>query len=151
MVLIAVGVGVYAATYAASGAGHPYTEISTCGANQVLQMNSAGNAWTCANLPAQTSLTGTLNGICMMVYKWKRTDGSFQTEDMNTKATFVSSECSVRAAPATCGGTSNYCTCPSGYTRQFIVTGAGVPQGGIETFSGGYYFRTIFTFTCVQN
>ena len=42
------GIGVYAATYSASGAGHPYTEISTCGANQILQMNSAGNAWTCA-------------------------------------------------------------------------------------------------------
>ena len=41
------GIGVYAATYSASGAGHPYTEISTCGANQILQMNSAGNAWTC--------------------------------------------------------------------------------------------------------
>jgi hypothetical protein len=48
-ILIAVGVGVYAATYTASGAGHPYTEISTCAANQSLKMNAAGNAWTCSD------------------------------------------------------------------------------------------------------
>jgi len=48
-VLIAVGVGVYAATYSSSGAGHPYTEISTCAADQILKMNSAGTDWTCAN------------------------------------------------------------------------------------------------------
>jgi hypothetical protein len=46
-ILAAVGVGIYAATYSPSGAGHPYTEISTCGANQILKMNSAGNAWEC--------------------------------------------------------------------------------------------------------
>jgi len=48
-ILAAIGVGVYAATYSPSGAGHPYTEISTCGANQILKMNSAGNAWICAS------------------------------------------------------------------------------------------------------
>jgi len=48
-ILIAVGVGVYAATYTASGAGHPYTEISTCAANQSLRMNAAGTAWECAS------------------------------------------------------------------------------------------------------
>ncbi len=47
-VLIAVAIGVYAATYSPSGAGHPYTEISTCGANEILKMNSAGNAWECS-------------------------------------------------------------------------------------------------------
>ena len=46
-ILAVIGVSVYAATYTASGAGHPYTEISACGANQVLQMNAAGDAWTC--------------------------------------------------------------------------------------------------------
>jgi len=46
-ILIAVGVGVYAATYTASGAGHPYTEISTCATNQTLKMNADGTAWTC--------------------------------------------------------------------------------------------------------
>ena len=51
-ILITVGIGVYAATYTASGAGHPYTEISTCGANQILKMNAAGNAWSCADMPA---------------------------------------------------------------------------------------------------
>ena len=29
-ILVLIGVGVYAATYTPSGAGHPYTEISTC-------------------------------------------------------------------------------------------------------------------------
>jgi hypothetical protein len=48
-ILVAVGVGIYAATYSPSGAGHPYTEISTCGANQVLQMSSDGTAWTCSS------------------------------------------------------------------------------------------------------
>ncbi len=56
-ILIAIGVGVYAATYTASGAGHPYTEISTCGANEVLKMNSAGTAWTCASDTASTLKT----------------------------------------------------------------------------------------------
>ncbi len=46
-ILIAIGVGVYAATYTASGAGHPYTEISTCDANQILKMSSDGTAWAC--------------------------------------------------------------------------------------------------------
>jgi hypothetical protein len=49
-ILIAGGVGVYSATYSSSGAGHPYTEISTCGANQILKMNAAGNAWTCVDM-----------------------------------------------------------------------------------------------------
>jgi len=48
-ILVLVGVGVYAATYSTSGAGHPYTEISTCGANQILKMNPAGTNWTCGN------------------------------------------------------------------------------------------------------
>jgi len=48
-ILIAVGFGVYAVTYSASGAGHPYTELSSCGANQTLKMNAAGTAWTCAD------------------------------------------------------------------------------------------------------
>ena len=56
-ILIAVCVGVFAASYVASGAGHPYTEISTCGANQVLKMNSAGTAWTCASDVGVTSCT----------------------------------------------------------------------------------------------
>ncbi|MCK9568318.1 hypothetical protein M0R72_05195 [Candidatus Pacearchaeota archaeon] len=49
-ILIAVGVGVYAATYTATGAGHPYTEISTCGANQILRMNAAGTSWECVSM-----------------------------------------------------------------------------------------------------
>src|SRR3989304_9406712 len=48
-ILAIVGVGVYAATYTASGAGHPYTEISTCAAGQILKMNSAGTGWECSN------------------------------------------------------------------------------------------------------
>ncbi|VVB84029.1 Uncharacterised protein [uncultured archaeon] len=48
-ILAITAVGVYAASYTASGAGHPYTEISTCGAGQILQMNTGGTAWTCAN------------------------------------------------------------------------------------------------------
>jgi len=52
-ILAIVGVSVYAATYTASGAGHPYTEISTCGANQVLKMNPAGTAWECGTALTQ--------------------------------------------------------------------------------------------------
>ena len=48
-ILALIGVGVYAATYTASGAGHPYTEISTCGANQVLKMDATGTAWACSS------------------------------------------------------------------------------------------------------
>ena len=44
-ILAILGVGVYAATYTASGAGHPYTEISTCGNGQILKMS--GGAWAC--------------------------------------------------------------------------------------------------------
>ncbi len=47
-ILTILGVGVYAATYSASGAGHPYTEISTCDANQILRMKSDGTGWECA-------------------------------------------------------------------------------------------------------
>lgn len=54
-ILIAIGVGVYATTYTASGAGHPYTEISTCAANQILKMNSTGTAWECAVAPTGLS------------------------------------------------------------------------------------------------
>ena len=46
-ILVIIGVGVYATSYSDSGAGHPYTEISTCGANQILKMNSGGNSWMC--------------------------------------------------------------------------------------------------------
>lgn len=151
-ILIAVGIGVYAATYSPSGAGHPYTEISTCGANQVLQMNSAGTAWTCADLPAQPSIpsvTGALYGICMMRYRWVNPITS-DVEEMNTQATLESTECTAIAAPATCG-TSNYCTCSTGYTRQNLVTGTGVPQGYVTHDTAGYHYSTIFTFTCVKN
>ncbi len=54
-ILAVVGIGVYAATYPASGAGHPYTEISTCGANKILKMNSVGDAWTCTDDAAGSS------------------------------------------------------------------------------------------------
>ena len=46
-ILAIFAVGVYATTYTASGTGHPYTEISTCSANQILKMNSAGTTWAC--------------------------------------------------------------------------------------------------------
>jgi len=48
-ILAIIGVTVYAVTYPASGAGHPYTEISTCGANKILKMNADGTAWTCGD------------------------------------------------------------------------------------------------------
>ena len=45
--LALLGIGVYATTYTASGAGHPYTEISTCPSNgQILKMS--GGSWVCA-------------------------------------------------------------------------------------------------------
>jgi len=63
-ILAAIGVGVYAATYSPSGAGHPYTEISTCSANQILKMNSAGNAWTC-NTDTRCDTSGTCSQVCI--------------------------------------------------------------------------------------
>jgi hypothetical protein len=62
--LIALGilgifaVGIYAATYSTSGAGHPYAEISTCGANQILKMDSGGTAWTCVVDGSQWTTSG---------------------------------------------------------------------------------------------
>jgi hypothetical protein len=45
-ILMIVAVGVYAASYSSSGAGHPITEISTCPSNgQILKMS--GGVWTC--------------------------------------------------------------------------------------------------------
>jgi hypothetical protein len=47
--LAAIGVGVYAlAPGVIPNPGHSYAEISTCGPNQILKMNSAGTDWTCA-------------------------------------------------------------------------------------------------------
>ena len=46
-ILIAVGVGVWAATYTASGAGHPYTEISTCSNGQTLVTQNG--VWACVD------------------------------------------------------------------------------------------------------
>ncbi len=62
-VLAIVGVGVYAATYTASGAGHPYTEISTCSVGQILKMNSAGTAWECSTISGTTQWTTSGNDI----------------------------------------------------------------------------------------
>jgi hypothetical protein len=61
-ILAIIGIGVYATTYTPSGAGHPYTEISTCGANQILKMNSAGDAWTCADDTSGGSSKWTTSG-----------------------------------------------------------------------------------------
>lgn len=44
-ILIIIGVGVYAATYTASGGGHPITELSTCADTQILKM--VGGVWSC--------------------------------------------------------------------------------------------------------
>jgi len=68
-ILAAVGVGVYAATYTASGAGHPYTEISTCPTNQILKMNAAGTAWTCG-----TDAIGITTESDPTVKSWAKTD-----------------------------------------------------------------------------
>lgn len=46
-IVLIIATGVYAATYTASGAGHPYTEISACGTDgQILKM--VGGVWACA-------------------------------------------------------------------------------------------------------
>jgi hypothetical protein len=63
-IIAIIGVGVYAATYSPSGAGHPYTEISTCGPNQILKMNSNGTNWSCANSVGTTPVY-LLNNCCV--------------------------------------------------------------------------------------
>jgi hypothetical protein len=52
-ILAIAGVGVYAASYSAAGAGHPYSEITTCGEGQFLEV--IGGVWTCATYPSTTS------------------------------------------------------------------------------------------------
>jgi hypothetical protein len=52
-ILAIVGVGVWAVSYSPSGAGHPYTEISTCAENQILKMNNG--EWTCDTDSTQMS------------------------------------------------------------------------------------------------
>lgn len=91
-ILLIIGAGVYATTYTASGAGHPYTEISTCGANQILKMNSAGTAWTCA-----TDATGS-SGI----------SGCTLSQTYASGSVYLTAGTGVQYATA---------TCPSGYTR----------------------------------
>lgn len=46
-ILAVIGVGVYAVTYTSSGAGHPYTELSTCAEGQILRV--VGGVWTCVD------------------------------------------------------------------------------------------------------
>jgi hypothetical protein len=48
-ILIVAGIGVYAASYTNSGAGHPYTEITTCAEGQFLKV--INGVWTCAVYP----------------------------------------------------------------------------------------------------
>lgn len=129
VILLAIGVGVYAVTYTASGAGHSYNEISTCGANQILQMNSAGTAWTCTNLPAQPSLSGAMMGGYIVQYIWGpgTTYGGYDAEggiNVNGKGLgFISSRCGGSY------GVASSCTCPAGYRTSFIPGGTGTLQG----------------------
>lgn len=110
-ILLITGVGVYATTYTASGAGHPYTEISTCAANQTLKMNSAGTAWTCAAGSTGTTPLYNPNSYC--------------ASGLTTSSTCSTIVCS----------TQTYCTsygnsCP-GYPQQCLYcTG----YGYINTF-----------------
>lgn len=102
-ILVTIGIGVYAATYTASGAGHPYTEISTCAKNQILKMNSAGTAWECAtDVDTSTHVSGGIYGVCA-------------TDWHNRYCDHVKS-------PAYCGTSGSYkvCKCPSGYTQVQI-------------------------------
>ena len=43
-----VGVGVYALG-AVPNPGHALSDLQVCGANEILQVNSAGNSWSCVN------------------------------------------------------------------------------------------------------
>ncbi|MFA5071663.1 MAG: hypothetical protein WC511_04880 [Candidatus Pacearchaeota archaeon] len=58
-ILAIAGVGVYAASYSAAGAGHPYSEITTCGEGQFLEV--IGGVWTCATYPSTTSNCAWIN------------------------------------------------------------------------------------------
>jgi hypothetical protein len=74
IVLIVAGI-VYAATYTASGGGHPYTEISTCPtAGQILKIS--GGAWTCASDAGLTSESDPQVGTITTSGRWCTTDGS---------------------------------------------------------------------------
>ena len=61
-ILAIIAVGVYAATYSPSGAGHPYTEISTCADGQILKMS--GGAWICGD-----DVTGITQEFAELNYK----------------------------------------------------------------------------------
>jgi hypothetical protein len=111
-ILMIIGVGVYAATYTASGAGHPYTEISTCGVNQILKMNSAGTGWTCAEGVTETDPN---------IYNWAR------QPNQPIIQTGLYGYCIARSsAPGTCNAnspafcTSLICQCETGYTLKEI-------------------------------
>lgn len=71
-ILAIVGVGVWAATYTASGAGHPYTEISTCGDEDILQM--IGGEWNCVDM-VSGSVDTNADTICTGTYKYLNGDG----------------------------------------------------------------------------
>ncbi len=114
-ILAAVGVGVYAATYSSSGAGHPYTEISTCPANQILKMNSAGNAWTCAGDSVSTCPANQILKMNAGGTAWTcGTDNSGTTYSILGCSSIVGASDSVINFPAT-----------SAALREFRVHGSG--------------------------
>jgi hypothetical protein len=92
-ILAIIGIGVYAATYSPSGAGHPYTEISTCSNGQILKV--VNGEWSC-----EDAIIPGLVGWCR------------QTSYGGCNA----------ISPAYCDTTykTQKCECSSGYIKEFI-------------------------------
>jgi hypothetical protein len=122
-ILIAVGIGVYAATYTASGAGHPYTEISTCGANQTLKMSSDGSAWSCGS-----DIAGITQEYADLHYITQ------SYADLNYKDPPGQWTCNLRASE---GGTGTIKTA-SCVSPEKIITGGCRMNGGNGNYLFGY-------------
>ena len=154
-ILIAVGVGVYASTYAnTAGVGHDFTELKPCSGTEILKMNGAG-AWTCQSdatgIPSETDpQVGAVTAN-----RWCIGDGSAVQCNQNAPASTVllgsmNGYCTRSESilgnfcdryrnyePAYCGG-GGMCACRSGYVA--VVTGFWTPLG--TTFR---YFSCIKT------
>lgn len=67
LIIIAGIIGVYAVLGTTPNPGHAVTGLQTCSANEILKMNSAGTAWTCATL--STTPTGTITTDAATCYE----------------------------------------------------------------------------------